>query len=176
MTRKRKILIILLVAFVVSAILRTFVVEPFLVIGDSMEPTIQSGDYVFINKLAYVFKEPQRGDIVIALSREFKQRVIKRIIGLPGERFSIENGRVMIRVKRTDVGVELEERYLTSIDTPSTGIVKINLDPKEYFALGDNRAVSIDSRELGPIDVWDIKGKAFASISLKNLKIRVFSK
>jgi len=169
---KTKTLSVLLVAFVCAAFLRIFVVEGFIVRGDSMEPTIQSGDYIFINKLEYAWKEPKRGDIIVAKPREKEFKVIKRILGLPGERFAIEDGEIIIREERLDVGVILEEVYLEDSFTSSQGITLIKLDPQEYFALGDNRKVSTDSRELGPIDKWQIKGKVFGVFSLKHFKYK----
>jgi len=169
---KAKILSVFIVAFVCAAVLRTFVVEGFIVRGDSMEPTIQSGDYIFINKLGFAWKEPKRGDIIVAKPRGEDFKVIKRIIGLPGERFAIEGGEVIIRVERLDEGVVLEETYLEDSFTSSQGISLIKLDPQEYFALGDNREVSTDSRELGPIDKWQIKGKVFGVFKLSSFKYK----
>ena len=172
---KGKILSVLIVAFLATVLIRTFVMEGFIVLGDSMEPAINSGDYVFINKLAFTRSEPQRGDIVVANPRGDNKKLIKRIIGLPGERVSIESGKVVIRAGRLDEGEILAEAYLGRGQTSSTtGISLIKLDSKEYFALGDNRNVSIDSRELGPIDIWDIKGKVVAGINLVHFRYKGF--
>jgi signal peptidase I len=170
MSLKSKTFSVFVVAFVCAALLRTFVFESFIVVGDSMEPTIKSGDYVFINKLAFVRKEPVRGDIIVAKPRDRRGKVIKRVIGLPGERFAIEDEKVVIRTGRLDAGEILVEAYLSSARTPETGITLTNIDPLEYFALGDNREVSIDSRELGPVDSWDIKGKVFGLFRLSSMK------
>ncbi|MCR4279338.1 MAG: signal peptidase I [Candidatus Zambryskibacteria bacterium] len=175
MTFKTKLLSVLIVAFIVSVVIKTFFIEGLIVIGDSMEPTIHSGDYVFINKFAYWNSEPERGDIVVANSRApRREKVVKRIIGMPGERFAIEKGAIVIRATRLEEGVILSEGYLTGTSTPSVGITLIKLDPREYFALGDNREVSIDSRELGPIDLWEIKGEAFGAFNFKTFKFRFF--
>jgi len=139
-----------------------------------MAPIINSGDYIFINKLAYWGREPAREDIIVAIPRTFPNKVIKRIIGLPGERFRIENNKVVISGGRTDSGVILAEIYLASSTTPAVGTTLIQLDPEEYFALGDNRQVSIDSRELGPLDKWDIKGKVIGKVDFKSLKYTDF--
>lgn len=171
---RKGIIAALLVGFLGAIILRIFVIDGFLVIGDSMAQTIVSGEYVLINKFAYTTRKPTRGDIVIVTTRKDGIRVIKRIVGLPGDRFAIENERVVIRAKRLDSGQILEEEYLNGATTSPTGIKLIVLDPGEYFALGDNRGVSIDSREFGPVDIWDIKGKVFGSINLKTLKFSKF--
>jgi signal peptidase I len=136
-----------------------------------MAPTVLSGDFVFVNKLAYVGGiEPERGDIIIAIPRVLPQKVVKRVIGLPGERFEILNERIVIKNSRTDEGITIDESYLEFPNTPEVGKVKTTIDPGEYFVLGDNRNVSIDSRELGMIDRWDIKGKVFGAISFKRFK------
>lgn len=169
-TTKTKVASVLLIAFICTLFIRVFVIEGFIVRGDSMAPTINSGDYIFINKLAYWGREPAREDIVVAVPRTFPNKVIKRIIGLPGERFRIENNKVVISEGRTDPGVVLTEIYLASSTTPAIGTTLIQLDPEEYFALGDNRQMSIDSRELGPLDKWDIKGRVFGAFSFKHFK------
>ena len=171
---KRNIIALVIVVFVVVVILRLFVFETFFVQGDSMAPTILSGELVFVNKLAYIHSEPKRGDIIVAVPRVYPGDVIKRVIGLPGEWFSIENNRIVIRNSRTDVGVNLDEAYLQFPDTPEVGITKWNIDPKEYFALGDNRAVSIDSRELGPVDIWSIKGRVFGAFDFRTFTYKAF--
>ncbi len=163
-----------IVAFIGALFLRTFIIEGFIVIGDSMEPSIRSGDYVFVNKIAYAKREPRREEIIVASSRS-GERIIKRIIGLPGERVAIENGKVVIKSGRTDPGEVLAEIYLNEGQTSlTTGISLIKLDPGEYFALGDNRKVSIDSRELGPIDIWDIKGRVIGVFNITHLKYKGF--
>ncbi|MBI1974264.1 MAG: signal peptidase I [Candidatus Zambryskibacteria bacterium] len=140
---KSKMFSVFVVAFILTIFIRVFVFEGFIVVGDSMEPTISSGDYVFINKLAFTFSKPERGDIVVTTSRDSKQKIIKRIAGMPEDEFSI-------------------------------GTISTNIDPMEYFVLGDNLDVSIDSRKLGMIDSWDIKGKVFARFRFSELKFSIF--
>jgi signal peptidase I len=166
-TRRQKIISVVIVVFIITVLLRMFVIEGFVVKGDSMEPTIHNGDFIFINRLAYLGSEPKRGDIVVAIPRSMNIKVIKRIVGLPGERLSIEGGRIVLRSSRLDQGSILQEIYINQA-TPAVGTSLITLDPKEYFALGDNRFASVDSRELGPIDYWEIKGKVFGDFSLKS--------
>ena len=155
---KSKIVAVVVAAFIGAVILRTFVIEGFIVRGDSMHPAIESGDYVFVNKLAYLFSEPKRGDVIVAIPRELPKKILKRIIGLPGERFQISGGVIMLKNERTD----------------PEGATTIVLDPEEYYALGDNREVSIDSRELGLIDKWDIKGKVFGVFSFSRFSYKSF--
>ncbi|HVU06900.1 MAG TPA: signal peptidase I [Candidatus Paceibacterota bacterium] len=171
---KKNVLSVALIAFLVVLFIRLFVFETFFVQGDSMSPTILSGQFVFVNRLAYIWSEPKRGDIVVAIPRVYPGRVVKRVIGLPGEWFSIENGAIVIRDSRTGKGVNLDEAYLKLPYTPEVGTTRTNIDPKEYFALGDNRAESIDSRELGPIDLWSIKGKVVGAFDFKTFKYKAF--
>jgi len=169
-TLKKKIKAVLLVAFVGALLIRVFVVEGFIVKGDSMSPTVLSGDYVFVNKLAYWHSGPSRGDVVVVIPRNETFKVIKRIIVLPGERFSIENGKVVIREDRLDEGKTLDEDYVPNDIESPVGITQARLDPEEYFALGDNVSVSLDSRVLGYMDRWDIKGRAFGVFRLNGFK------
>ena len=169
-TLKQKLISLAIVIFVCVLFLRIFVIEGFVVTGDSMLPTIHSGDFIFINKTAYWFKGPARGDIIVVVPRVYPNKVVKRVIGLPGERFQIENNQIYIKANRLDAGVPISEPYLSSMSTPEVGTTLIQLDPEEYFALGDNRMVSIDSRELGPVDKWSIKGKVVGSFNFSSLK------
>lgn len=170
MSLKNKIFLILLITGFLALLIRTFLVEGFIVRGDSMSPTILSGDYVFVNKLAYVRGEPERGDVIVAIPRGESFKVIKRVIVLPGERFSIEGGQVVIRNDRLDTGISLEEDYLVGDLESMVEGVQIKLDVEEYFVLGDNSSVSIDSRKLGFLDRWRIKGRVFGILRLKSFK------
>lgn len=167
---KGNILAVAIVTFIAVMLIRQFVFEGFFVSGDSMAPTILSGDFVLVNKMAYYGSEPKRADIVVAIPRVYPGKVVKRIIGLPGEWFMIENNRVVIKNSRNEKSVNLDESYIEFPDTPAVGKTRTNIDPYEYFALGDNRKVSIDSRELGMLDLGSIKGKVFGVISFKRAK------
>ena len=171
---KQNIIAIAIVTFVVVMGIRQFIFEGFFVSGDSMAPTILSGDFVLVNKMAYIWSEPQRTDIVVAIPRVYPGKVVKRIIGMPREWFMIENNRVVIKNSRTEKSVNLDEAYLEFPDTPEVGKVRTNIDPYEYFALGDNRRVSIDSRELGMIGLDNIKGKVWGVISFKTASYKGF--
>lgn len=167
---------ILFYAFMIAVVVRAFFVDSFSVSGDSMAPTINNGEYVIINRLAYLFGQPKRGDIIVTQPRGSYKKIIKRIAGIPGDRLEISGTTLVIKKDRNDVGQVVE-----SIDfSDLKGYVKQNseqnnptvftVDPYEYFVMGDNRAVSIDSRRLGATDAWDIKGKVFAKFTYKPFK------
>lgn len=172
--RKHTFIVALILAIVAANFFRAFILEGFIVRGDSMDPTIPSGTYVFVNKLAYLFNEPERGDIIVVKPRELETKIIKRVIGLPGERLAIEGGHIVIRASRKDEGTPLVEAYTKATSTPEAGFTYTTLDPREYFAMGDNRESSIDSRELGPVDSWDIQGSVVGFIDLSNLSFKLF--
>ncbi len=170
--KKKKVISVLLVAFVVVLLIKTFLVEGLVVSGESMSPTINSGEYIFINKLAYVWGSPKRGDIVVVKPRTNNGSVVKRIVGMPNERMQIIDGIVTVREGRNASTTPVDELYLNGATTTEVGTTYIKLDPFEYFIFGDNRQVSIDSRELGPVDIYGIKGKPFLIFSFKTNKFR----
>jgi signal peptidase I len=119
----------------------------------SMQPTLFAGNFVVINKLAYQFGEPERGDIVVF---EYppdpnQDPYIKRVIGLPGESIEIADGKVSIN------GISIQEPYLTS-DTPQGGSWKV--PDGALFVMGDNRKNSSDSRTWGFVPLENVLGKA----------------
>ena len=163
------------VVIILAIGMRIFIVDSFIVQGDSMSPAIQSGDYVFINKMSYRFHEPMRGDIIVAKPRSAQgHQIIKRVIALPSEIIEISSTTIRVKNDRIDEGEALSEPYLALPTNPSVGINKINVDPYEYFVLGDNRYASIDSRELGSINKWDIKGVVFFVFRFKDFSFKLF--
>ena len=165
-----------IVVVICAILIRVFVLDSFILKGDSMAPTLRNNDYIFVGKLSYRLHSPQREDIVVtSIPSNPSKKIIKRIIGLPGERISIAQGKITIKNSREDAGTALEESYLTNLLIPTdVGITNINLDPQEYFVLGDNRSISIDSRELGPINSWNIKGKVIFDFTLDNFSFKRF--
>lgn len=152
---------IFLVAMITSLIL-IYVGQRTRVEGSSMETTLHNGDSLFVDKLSYRLKEPDRFDIVV-FPYKYEQGVyyIKRIIGMPGETVQIRDGAVYIN------GNKLEEQY-GSEPMQDAGIVAtpMTLGEDEYFLLGDNRNRSKDSRNemVGPVKRKDLMGKAFVRI------------
>src|SRR6185503_2134987 len=85
------------IAIVAVLLIRAFLIQPFLVSGDSMVPTFHNGDYLLVDELTYRLREPQRGEVIVfRYPRDEKLFFIKRIIGLPGERVEIEGGKVVV--------------------------------------------------------------------------------
>lgn len=132
-----------------------------MVYGTSMEPTLNSGNFVAVNKLA---KEYSRFDIVIINMPQ--EIIIKRIIGIPGDTIQIKAGYVHIN------GEQIEDVANENTTFAGTAFNPLTLGEGEYFVLGDNRSNSEDSRyeEIGIIKHEQIIGKAlFAIIPIKSL-------
>lgn len=160
----REILEIVLIAAVVVVGVRYFLVQPFLVDGSSMEPNFHSGDYLLINELSYRFKEPQRGDVIVFHYPGNKSTYfIKRIIGLPGERVEIKEGKISIFNKEHPNGFKLNEFYLPS-SVKTENEKTITLETNDYFVLGDNRGASFDSRQWGSLNKKEIVGSAWVRL------------
>lgn len=120
--------------------------------GISMKPTLQSGSYVLVNRLAYRLGTPERGDVIVFhYPRDPDQEYIKRIIGLPGDQVEISSGDVRIN------GVRLEEPYIVQ---PAEYESALRVPRDQYFVLGDNRNNSSDSHQWGPVPLENIVGKA----------------
>ena len=127
-----------------------------------MYPTLHDMEYLLTDKVSYRTGDPSRGDIIVF--RAPVQPVddyIKRIIGLPGERVMIKEGKVFIN------GTVLEEPYLSSdLQTQASTIGEgneIKVPSGEYFVMGDNRSNSTDSRRLGTIKRKKIIGRAWVT-------------
>lgn len=151
--------LIFLISLAIVLPIRYFVVQPFLVRGDSMLPTFHNLDYLFVERVSYYFREPLRGEsIVFRFPENESDFFIKRIIGLPGERVIIEGNTIRISQKGAGEELVLEEDF--GANTVFTGgNVDITLGENEYFVLGDNRAASFDSRRWGPLPEEDIVGR-----------------
>ncbi|MCH5584983.1 signal peptidase I [Shimazuella sp. AN120528] len=140
------------IALVVAVIIRGFFLEPTYVQGPSMLNTMRTGDKIIINKLVYWFTSPARGEIIVFHSKEDRD-LIKRVIGLPGDTIQVKNNHVYIN------GKILSEPYLT-YSTQTSTIPLIKIPSNHLFVMGDNRENSTDSRELGPIPIDQIIGRA----------------
>lgn len=153
-----EILEIVVVAALAVFIVRTFLAQPFLVSGASMEPSFFNGDYLLIDEISYHLREPERGEVaVFKYPRDPKIDYIKRIIGLPGEKVAIENGNVKIFNTGHPEGFVLNESYLPE-NLKTLGNGEVSLGEKEYFVMGDNRNYSYDSRRWGAVPRGNMLG------------------
>lgn len=120
--------------------------------GASMEPTLQSGEFVIVNKLAYLFGEPKTGDVIVFhFPRDPDQEYIKRIIGLPGDRVEIKNGEVYVNDRVLDEDyIAASPVYEDILEVPGDSLI----------VLGDNRNNSSDSHNWGPVPLDFVIGKA----------------
>lgn len=150
---------------IVIAVLISMVIKPTVVKESSMEPNFYADDYIFLNRLAYKFGgEPKKGDVIVfrthsdnLLDNKGKNKLlIKRVIGIPGDKISVSSGQVYIN------GEPDEQDY--TLDGETSGYVPETEVPKgKLFCMGDNRLVSVDSRssDVGFVDKDTIVGKAF---------------
>ena len=135
-----------LVIILVVLILRTFIVTPIIVSGESMVPTLDGGELMLLKKYDTNY---ERFDIVVVNKNVEGDNLIKRVIGLPGETIKYRNNKLYINDE------EIEDIYAYG----ETGNFKeITLGSDEYFLMGDNREISLDSRSLGIIKKQEIEG------------------
>lgn len=149
---------LVLVSLLIIVPIRYFVVQPFFVLGASMEPTFQNGDYLIIDEISYLTGSPDRGDaIVFHYPYNTKQFYIKRIVGLPGEILVLDNKGITVKNKENPEGFALSEEYLPVSEEYGNMTTTLGVD--EYFVMGDNRDASSDSRRWGALKREFIVGK-----------------
>jgi len=150
----------IVVALAISVVLYLFIMTPHEVVGRSMIPNFQNGEYLIANKLVYRFSTPKRGEVVIFKYSE-TQDFIKRIVALPGETVSIQNGKYYVDGKLLDESKYLDSSVFTSGGDSLHEGSTITVPEGEYFVSGDNRPHSSDSRAFGSIERTRIKGRAW---------------
>ncbi|MDA8228852.1 MAG: signal peptidase I [Desulfitobacterium hafniense] len=147
---------LLVFALILSMVVRTFLLDTRIVPTGSMLPTIKLQDRLIVDKLAFKFNGIKRGDIVVfhapPASGE-KEDLVKRVIGLPGEKLEIKDGKVLIN------GVGLNEPYI--LEKPDYQYGPINVPEDSYFVLGDNRRRSNDSHMWGFLPKQNITGRVW---------------
>lgn len=162
------VLFCLIAAYGIAYGVTTYVAYETQVDGDSMEPALQDGDAIIVEKLSYYFHNPRRYDVVVFPVEDVEKRgkisqyYVKRVIGLPGETIQIKNGRVYIDGKV----LESDNFGNTSIESPGEVARPVRLGEGEYFVLGDNRNVSSDSRSkyIGMIQRRQIEGQVLGCV------------
>lgn len=163
---------VLLLAPIAAIIFTAFVFQFYRVDGPSMEETLQNNDRLIVYKLPKSFAKltnkpyvPARGDIVVFNKHESAddteaRQLIKRVIGVPGDRVVVKDNRVTVYNDEhpggydPDLGTQHQDTTV-----PTTGDVDVVLTDGEVFVLGDNRSNSLDSRAFGPIKSEDVVGK-----------------
>lgn len=179
--------VLVLVALVLAVLLKTFLIQAFLIPSVSMQPTLEVGDRVMVNKVVHELRDPRRGEVVVfrdatvpigqdtrsvgrraldfltsGLGTDANERdVIKRIIGLPGDTVEVRDGTVLVDDEALDERLAQDGGYLLTPTSGNFGPVTVPDDA--YFMMGDNRNNSLDSRfSLGFVQREDLIGRAFA--------------
>lgn len=160
--------------FVISAlvilVLINFVAYPVTVVGRSMRPTLENGEFGFTNKISVLLsKNVERGDVIVATIKDSEsgetEHWVKRIVGLPGETIKCKNEKIYINGKVLDESDYIDEDYKQSMIDEfgyfNMDFAEVTLGEDEYFVMGDNRPYSKDSRysDVGPISSSQIFGK-----------------
>lgn len=148
-------------AVVIALLLRFFVFEFIRVEGPSMEDTLQTNEYVFMEKMSYRFSEPQRGDIVICSFPNHSQTYVKRIVAIEGDTIEISDGELYINGKQEFEYYDYYEHYDPITQRMSDMPAKV-VPQNAVFVMGDNRTQSMDSRDstIGALPYSMIRGKA----------------
>ena len=144
-------------AFVLAILIQQFIVKPFAIPSPSMEPTLVQGDRVLVNRLAYHFRSPKSGDVIVfhPPGREGSEPFIKRVVAVAGDTVSVHDGRLWVN------GVALEEPFVK--EYPIVGVfAEVTVPADSVWAMGDNRNNSGDSRVFGEVPTENIIGVAFA--------------
>ena len=157
----RETIILILIAVVVYLGLR-FTIQTYIVFGPSMQPNFEQNERIIVNKLAYKFGDPQRGDVII-FDPPFTSAsdYIKRVIGLPGEAVEIKNGTTYI-YKADGTVLTLNEPY--EAEASRSSYTRQTIPADSYFVMGDNRNNSNDSRTGWFVPRENIVGKAWLII------------
>lgn len=158
----KEVVIFAVVVLAILIPLRLFVAQPFIVVGASMEPTFETGEYLIVDEVTYKISDPLRGQVIIfKYPKDPSKYFIKRIIGLPGETVTVKGTTITIKNTEHPEGFTLDESYITF---EKGADVTRELKADEYFVMGDNRSVSLDSRTWGALPRNLIVGRAFVRL------------
>ncbi|MEI6156857.1 MAG: signal peptidase I [Atribacterota bacterium] len=152
-------------SLILAFLIITFVVQSFYIPSTSMVPTLIPGQRIMVAKFLYRFTDPQRGDIIVfqkptgVEGGQEGERLVKRLIGVPGDQLKLSDGRVFINGQSLS-GTKFERTYFPD---GQFGTQELTVPPDSYFVLGDNSGVSYDSRFWGFVPRKNILGRAFFS-------------
>ncbi|MCK9351366.1 MAG: signal peptidase I [Candidatus Paceibacterota bacterium] len=151
-----------IISILIVAPIRLFIAQPFIVRGESMDPTYSDGQYLIVDELTYRKEQPERGDVIVfKYPKDPSKYFIKRIIGLPNEKVSVSNGIITITGAAYPSGKVLNEPYIKELSYDN---FTETLGENEYFVMGDNRSNSLDSRMWGPLHKKNIIGRVFVRL------------
>ncbi len=150
-----EVVIIVAAAFVLALLIQQFVVKPYVIPSESMEPTLQRGDRVLANRFIYRFRDPERGEVVVFVPPvQSNEPFIKRVVAVGGDRVAVVDGRLYLN------GEPQVEPYVKD-QTILGDFREATVPAGSYFVMGDNRNNSGDSRVFGVIEKTAILGQAF---------------
>ncbi len=161
--RPSSLLVWIFVILIFVKLIQIFIIQPFIVDGGSMLPTYHNKEFLLVDKFSYLVGKPARGDVMIFKLYENNRNpyegkyLIKRVIGLPGERIKVENGVTTIYNKENPKGFIVDESFVIYKELRKN--VDMTIGDHHYFMMGDNRAQSYDSRDWGPLDEVNVKGQ-----------------
>ena len=145
----------LVIALIIAFFIIVFLYQPVKVEGNSMMPLLDDQERIFVNIFVYRLEPIERGDIIVfRYPYDPSKKFIKRVIGVAGDRVRIDGGQVYVN------GNPIAEDYVAPAYADSQSNPEITVPRNSYFVLGDNRNMSKDSREFGPVSVSFIYGKA----------------
>jgi signal peptidase I len=147
----RRTAVRVLVLATVSVVTLRWLLIPIHTEGSSMLPTYAPDRLNFVNRLAYIARQPTRGEVVAIQMAGPHVLYVKRVIGLPGERVAVRDGTVLIN------GTPLVEPYVKH--RRPWDVQEVTLGPREYFLIGDNRGMSAGEHDFGRADIDRILGK-----------------
>jgi len=165
---------VFIAAPILALLIITFVFQPYQVDGSSMEKTLQNNDRLVVWKLPKTISKitgnpyiPNRNDIIVFSKPDLREvngeskQLIKRVVGLPGERIVVKDGKITVYNSDNPNGFnpDIDQDYSANIATKTGGEVDKIIPDNQIFVCGDNRPGSLDSRTFGPIPVDDIVGK-----------------
>lgn len=152
----------LVIAVVIAVVIRTFIIQAYNISSGSMENTLMTGDKLFVNKLAYVFDDPQPNDIVVfEFPHNPTKEFIKRVIAVPYQTVQIKDKVLYVNGKKVSdpLGVYYADENIELAPSSRDNFGPITVHPDSFFVLGDNRDDSFDSRFWGLVGRDRIIGK-----------------